>query len=299
MLLKQLEYFVAVARERHFARAAQVCGVSQPTLSDGVRRLEQELGMPLIRRGHTFQGLTPEGSRLVVWAQRMVDDRRALHDAAAVLRSGLNGTLRVGVVPAATTTVARVLDRFCAEHPLVEVHIESMLSTNDVISQISTYDLDAGICYPVGNETVRYRPLYDETWAFLAPQHMVDDSAESITWAQAASYPLVMLGTSLHGMSPMIGAFEASGAVPHVTIETDSVASLFGFVNTGRWASIVPDRWVLDSGQVTDLALLELVEPVVQTRIVLAHHSGEPMSPVVEALVSSAVSVCSRAPGVG
>ncbi|SPF68269.1 Transcription regulator HTH, LysR [Propionibacterium ruminifibrarum] len=296
MLLRQLEYFVAVAHERHFARAAEVCGVSQPTLSDGVRKLEQELGMPLIRRGHTFQGLTPEGSRLVVWAQRMVDDRRALHDAAAVLRSGLSGTLRVGVVPAATTTVARVLDRFCAEHPLVEVHIESMLSTNDIIQQISNYDLDAGICYPVGNELVRYRPLYDETWAFLAPQHMVDEAAESITWAQAASYPLVMLGPT-HGLTPMVGAFEASGVTPHITIRTDSVASLFGFVNTGRWASVVPDRWVLDSGQVTDLALLELVEPVVQTRIVLAHRSAEPMSPVVEALVESAVTVCSSAAG--
>jgi len=296
MLLRQLEYFVAVAHERHFARAAEVCGVSQPTLSDGVRKLEQELGLPLIRRGHTFQGLTPEGSRLVVWAQRMVDDRRALHDAAAVLRSGLSGTLRVGVVPAATTTVARVLDRFCAEHPLVEVHIESMLSTNDIIQQISNYDLDAGICYPVGNELVRYRPLYDETWAFLAPQHMVDEAAESITWAQAASYPLVMLGPT-HGLTPMVGAFEASGVTPHITIRTDSVASLFGFVNTGRWASVVPDRWVLDSGQVTDLALLELVEPVVQTRIVLAHRSAEPMSPVVEALVESAVTVCSSAAG--
>lgn len=61
-MLRQLEYLVALARERHFARAAAACFVSQPSLSAGIRRLEAELGVPVIRRGNRFQGLTPKGN---------------------------------------------------------------------------------------------------------------------------------------------------------------------------------------------------------------------------------------------
>jgi DNA-binding transcriptional LysR family regulator len=70
MLFRQLEYFVALARERHFARAAAACYVSQPALSEAIRKLEQELKVPLVRRGQRFEGLTPEGERLVLWARR-------------------------------------------------------------------------------------------------------------------------------------------------------------------------------------------------------------------------------------
>ncbi len=67
MLFRQLEYFVALARERHFARAASACYVSHAALSEAIRKLEQELKVPLVRRGQKFEGLTPEGERLVYW----------------------------------------------------------------------------------------------------------------------------------------------------------------------------------------------------------------------------------------
>jgi len=76
MLFRQLEYFVAVARERHFARAAEACYVSQPALSASIAKLERELNVTLINRGHNYQGLTPEGERLVVWAKRILPSRR-------------------------------------------------------------------------------------------------------------------------------------------------------------------------------------------------------------------------------
>ena len=72
MLLRQLEYFVAVARERHFARAADACYVSQPALSTAIAKLERELDVTLIHRGQNFEGLTLEGERLVVWAKRLL-----------------------------------------------------------------------------------------------------------------------------------------------------------------------------------------------------------------------------------
>jgi DNA-binding transcriptional LysR family regulator len=87
MLFRQLEYFVAVAQERHFARAAEKCYVSQPALSAAIAKLERELDVTLINRGHSFQGLTAEGERLVVWAKRILAEHDAFKAEVRVVRS--------------------------------------------------------------------------------------------------------------------------------------------------------------------------------------------------------------------
>jgi len=116
MLFRQLEYFVALARERHFAHAADACHVSQPALSEAIRKLEHELKVPLVRRGQKFEGLTPEGDRLVHWARRILADRDALKQEVAVLQTGLVGELRLGVVPAAADEVSALTAAQFAAH---------------------------------------------------------------------------------------------------------------------------------------------------------------------------------------
>lgn len=96
MLFRQLEYFVALARERHFARAAAACYVSQPALSEAIRELEHELGVPLVRRGRTFEGLTLEGERLVLWPGGFSPTSlvTAVAEPASVLTTALDRTAR-------------------------------------------------------------------------------------------------------------------------------------------------------------------------------------------------------------
>lgn len=97
-LLRQLEYLVALARERHFARAAAASYVSQPSLSAAIRKLEHELDVPIVRRGRRYEGLTPEGERVLAWAHRILAERDALEQELAAPRGGggLSGTLRCG-----------------------------------------------------------------------------------------------------------------------------------------------------------------------------------------------------------
>ncbi|MDO5662236.1 MAG: LysR family transcriptional regulator [Brachybacterium sp.] len=290
MLLRQLEYFVAVARERHFARAAQSCRVSQPTLSDGLRKLEEELQVPLVRRRHAFEGLTPEGERLVVWARRLLADRDALEMEATTMRSGLQGRLSIGVVPSASTTVAGVLARFCDEHPLASVTIDTKLSTEEIVRRLDAFELDAGICYPFDAQPgLTQQELYRETWTFLASDSLVSHQGDSMTWEEASRYPLAVLETSIHGVSAMTDAFATAGVQPEISIETDSVASLFALVNTGCWASVIPDRWATASGGTTHLTFIGLTDPQVQVPIVLALPGTQPQSPLVRALAESMV----------
>lgn len=82
-------------------------------------------------------------------------------------------------------------------------------------------------------------------------------------------------------------AFGRAGEEPRISVETDSVASLFALVHTGQWASVIPDRWITASGSTTDLVLVELTEPEVRTPIMLAYHETDPLSPLVRALIES------------
>ena len=79
-MLDKLEYLMALARERHFGHAADACGVTQPTLSAGIKQLEETLGVLLVQRGSRFIGFTPEGERTLDWARRIVGDARAMRE---------------------------------------------------------------------------------------------------------------------------------------------------------------------------------------------------------------------------
>src|SRR5258707_15863976 len=98
-MIDKLEFFIALAREEHFGRAAELCGVTQPTLSAGLKQLEGELGLLLVSRGSRFQGFTTEGERMLDWARRIVADARAMREEADALKRGLDGHLTIAGIP--------------------------------------------------------------------------------------------------------------------------------------------------------------------------------------------------------
>src|SRR4051795_2794616 len=98
-MLDKLEYLMALARERHIGHAADACGVTQPTLSAGVKQLEETLGVLLVQRGSRYIGLTPEGERTLDWARPIVGDSQSLRQEIAALKHGLVGRLRLAVIP--------------------------------------------------------------------------------------------------------------------------------------------------------------------------------------------------------
>ena len=91
MFLRQFHYVVALEHESHFGRAAKRCNVSQPTLSSGIKQLEEELGIPIIMRHQKFQGFTEEGARVVEWSKRLLADRAAMVEELAIMRDTMHG----------------------------------------------------------------------------------------------------------------------------------------------------------------------------------------------------------------
>ena len=291
MLLRQLEYFVAVARERHFARAAESCYVSQPALSTSIAKLERELSVTLINRGQNFEGLTPEGERLVVWAKRVLAEHDALKAEAAAMRSGITATLRLGTGPTVSTTAGLPVAAFCALHPLARVKVCSRLSSTELLRQLRNFELDAAIAHfgPDDQSGLEVVPLYEEQYVLLVSGEQLVPAARTITWAEAAQLPLALLTPDMRFRQSIDKAFASSGAVAAPQVETDSVASLYAHVATGAWASVVPHTW-LRAMPVTGAArAIRLVEPDTRAQISMAIHAATPGSVAARAFLNVAV----------
>ncbi len=106
VVIEKLEFLIAVAREKSFSRAAEICGVTQPTLSAGVKQLEDSLGVLLVNRSSRYHGLTAEGERVLEWAKRIVGDARAMRQEVRTLKEGLSGQLKIAVIPTALGIVS-------------------------------------------------------------------------------------------------------------------------------------------------------------------------------------------------
>jgi DNA-binding transcriptional LysR family regulator len=291
VLLRQLEYFVAVARERHFARAAESCYVSQPALSTSIAKLERELSVTLINRGQNFEGLTPEGERLVVWAKRVLAEHDALKAEAAAMRSGISATLRLGTGPTVSTTAALPVAAFCGLHPLARVKVCSRLSSTELLRQLRDFELDAAIAHfgPDDQSGLEVVPLYEEQYVLLVSGEQLVPAARTITWSEAAQLPLALLTPDMRFRQFIDKAFASVGAMAAPQVETDSVASLYAHVATGAWASVVPHTW-LRAMPVTGAArAIRLVEPDTRAQISMAIHAATPGSVAARAFLNVAV----------
>jgi len=290
VLFRQLEYFVAVAQERHFARAAEKCYVSQPALSAAIAKLERELNVTLINRGHSFEGLTPEGDRLVVWAKRILAEHDAFMAEVHAVKSGITGTLRLGTVPTASTTASLVLSAFCSAHPLAKVHILSRLAATELYRRVREFELDAALVHAAHEDAhdVDLVPLYEERYVLLSSADMLAAGASTLTWPEAAQLPLALLTAEMRDRQIIDKAFAGHGITVAPQVETDSVASLLAQVATGNWACIVPHTWLWTSPLKGEIRAVEMVDPVLKAEIALATNSAGPGSPIARALSTCA-----------
>ena len=239
MFIRQLEYLVALAREKHFAKAAEVCHVSQPALSAAIRSLEKELGIVIVQRGRRFVGLTLEGERVLSWAQQTVASLAHMREDAAVAKSAISGTLRIGAIPT-TMTVAALLTAPCrAAYPNIRYTISS-LSAEAIVSQLDDFELDIGLTYLDNEVTGGFEQLrlFDERYVLLAGRS--EALEPTVTWEEAARLPLCLLTGKMRNRQVIDAAFRRAGAAPSVVLETDSLFALYAHVSEAGLFSVVP-----------------------------------------------------------
>jgi len=202
-LIDKLDFILALAREKNFGRAAESCGVTQPTLSAGVKQLEEQMGVLLVNRSSRFQGFTPEGQRVLEWARRIVSDTRSMREEINSLRHGLSGRLRIAAIPTALAMVAALTTPYREKHPNVQFTIYSRNSV-EVLDLLENLEIDAGITYvenePLGRVSIV--PLYHERYRLLTSADAPLGNRDSVTWAEVAQVPLALLTPDMQNHRP-------------------------------------------------------------------------------------------------
>lgn len=290
MLIRHLSYFVTLARERHFARAAEACHVAQPTLSAAIRKLEEYLGVPLVVRDHRFIGLTAEGQKLLAWSRQILNDYQSLRDDLEGARQGLTGELRLGVIPAAMPAVGFVTERFCAHNPAATINIRSMTS-RAIAEGLDAFELDGGVTYlenePIAH--VRRVPLYRERYRFVVPRGHAFEGRTTVSWHDAAAERLCLLGQDMQNRRIIDRLAASAGVAVHPAIVSNSFLSICAQLRRGDWTSIVPHSFLHLLGTQPDLVAIDLVDPVHEELLGLVVSDREPGSPIAAALLAAAL----------
>jgi DNA-binding transcriptional LysR family regulator len=289
VVIQQLEYLVALARERHFGRAALACHVSQPTLSVAIRKLEHELDVVIVLRGQRFEGFTAEGQRVVTWAHRILAERNELLADVERMRGGLTVTARIGAVPTSVPTSPLVTSRFLERYPGARVRVES-LSSREIARRLGEFELDAGLTY-LDNETppgTKRVELYRERYVLVAPSEHPLMQQPEVRWEEAAELPLCALTTAMRNRRIIDANMAVDGIQFNPVVETDTVGALYTHIKTLRMASVVAHTWLDAFGMPDGLAMRPMVEQGPGPAVGLIVLDREPNSLVAQALLEAA-----------
>ncbi len=239
MFMRQLNYLIALDKHRHFGRAAESCHVSQPALSNALRELERELGITIIKRSRTFQGITPEGERVILWARQMLASLEGLRQEADLVRSVPRGHLAIGVIPTAIHAATLLSAEYRQMMPQLTLEVLS-LSTPAILRGLKEQDLHLGLLYQrsVVDEALDVLPLFSERYVLVAGEQA--SLPRQLSWAEVAELPLCLLSRDMQNRQMLDAVFSQLGTTPNVVLETNAIRVLLAESLSGRAFSVMP-----------------------------------------------------------
>ncbi|ORM82265.1 LysR family transcriptional regulator [Mixta gaviniae] len=245
MDIKQLIYLCNLERERHFGRAAEASFVSQPTLSMRLKNLERELGLSLINRSNNFDGFTAEGERVLAWAREIVSVYQGLKLEVESLKHGVNGTLRIGVVPQCSVSLPLLLKMVSDRYPQLDYRI-AVLSADQLLEALNSHTVDVGIGF---FELATLRELHFQAESLTDngvelvyhPDHFPDlDAYDTLRVMDIATLPLCLAEPTRYFRRYLDASFREAGVTQRVIMESTSIFQLLQGVQVGLGCLIAP-----------------------------------------------------------
>jgi DNA-binding transcriptional LysR family regulator len=289
VFIRQFQYLVAVAEERHFARAAQRCHVTQPSLSSAIKQLELELGVPIFLRGRgqRFHGLTAEGERVAAWSRAVLAYCDAMRKEVAMMQNNLTGRLRVGAMPFMSPVLPYLLELVRAEHPGVRADVQ-FIDNEAMKLGLNNFSIDVALTYLDEADLGRKNtlPIFTEQLSLLVPDRAELKNRKTITWREAAEAPLALLRTSMHERRFIDQVFKGLGCSPVARVESESIVHLMFQVQSTELCTIIPSHFTRAPGLHPGTRALRLVDPVITRDVGLFWTEGEVVLPMAQAFVS-------------
>ena len=244
--LRQLRYFVAVAEEMHFGRAARRLHMTQPPLSQAILALEAQLGAALFARTRRSVALTAAGDALLPEARRMLLQAEALPALARRAASGETGTLSLAFVSIADyNLLPDALREFSAAYPAVQVSLQE--ATTDIqLEMLAEGSIDAGIVIaPLPDANLRdidYLPLLSEPLVLALPEHSPHARHRKVSLKRLADEPLVIfprrIGPRFQDL--IFSCFHDAGITPRIGQEAIQMQTIVSLVSAGMGIALVP-----------------------------------------------------------
>ncbi|MCS6764446.1 MAG: LysR substrate-binding domain-containing protein [Candidatus Protistobacter heckmanni] len=299
MTLVELKYIVAVARERHFGRAAEACFVSQPTLSVAVKKLEDELNMQIFERGTGEVSLTPSGEQVVAQAQRVLEQTQAIRELARHGKDPLSGPLRVGVIytigPYLLPTLVPQLLETVPEMPL-------LLQENFTVKLLELLkqgEIDCAImAEPFSDAGLTVRPVYDEPFVVAVPRNHELAKRRSVPPEELKKQNMLLLGSGhcfrdhVLDVCPEFARFTPTADGIQKAFEGSSLETIRHMVAGGIGVTVLPRTSVPDMKAKDGLLrFLPFDEPVPTRRVVVAWRKSFTRQAAVEKLFE-AIGAC-------
>lgn len=305
MTLTELRYIVAVARERHFGRAAETCFVSQPTLSVAVRKLEQELGVILFERGSTEISVTGIGQTIIEQAQRVLEEAAAITHLAQQGQDELQGVLRLGVIytigPYLLPSLIPLLRQAAPHMPLqIEENYTAVLS-----ERLKQGKLDAIILsLPYAVPGIFTEALYEEPFVVLLPKGHALEKRSQVNARTLAGEDLLLLGPGhcfreqVLQACPECGRSKNDADTMQKTLEGGSLETIRLMVASGTGVTVLPRTSVNGYAANSDmLSVRPFAEPIPRRTVALAWRRSFPRPNAVQTL-AEAVRHCPLGDGV-
>jgi DNA-binding transcriptional LysR family regulator len=239
MFIRQLYYLLALNKHRHFGRAAESCHVSQPALSNGIKELERELGITIVKRNRTFQGVTPEGERVILWARRTLESMEALKQEAELVRSVPSGHLSLGVVPTAIHAASLLTAEYRQITSRITLDVQS-LSTPEIFHLLDDQNINLALLYAssVLQETYETLPIFTERYVLVGSDQA--SLPRSLNWGELSDLPLCLLSRGMWNRRVLDELFEKYGVTPNIVVETNALRVLLAEAQSGRAFCIMP-----------------------------------------------------------
>ena len=276
MTLTELRYVVAVARERHFGRAAEACFVSQPTLSVAIKKLEEELDVKLFERGASEISVTPLGEAIVRQAQGVIEQAAAIKEIAKRGKDPLNGTLKLGIIYTIGPYLLPELVRHAIENtPQMPLMLQENFTVK-LLDMLRTGELDCAIlAEPFPDAGLAIAPLYDEPFIVAVPKSHALAKRKSVSAEELKKQTMLLLGTGhcfrdqVLEVCPEFARFSSDAEGIRKSFEGSSLETIRHMVASGMGVTVVPLLSVPKEPS-PYVKYVALDKPVPSRRVVLA-----------------------------
>jgi len=291
MTLTELRYIVAVARERHFGRAAETCFVSQPTLSVAVKKLEEELGVTLFERGPGEVTVTPGGQHIVEQAQRVLEEASRIREIAAAGRDPLAGPLRLGAIyTIGPYLLPKLIPILRKAAPAMQLLIQENF-THRLAESLKNGEVDVIlIALPFDEPAIETRAVYDEPFFVAVPKGHPWEGRKRVTSDELTRESLLLLGEGhcfrdqVLDICTVVRAKDRSALSR--TVEGGSLETIRQMVAGGVGITVLPATSVAPGAATSSdlIRILPFAKPVPMRRVALAWRKSFPRPEAIEAL---------------